>query len=167
MMPHGHAVPSPVRVAICSMDSPVRSSSSRAISSLARTIQSAGVMPVAAWKRRRNALAHGGARGQIGDPQGLVDTRAQRIEHRGQRTALFLVDRRLHELRLTALAMRRDHQPTRHLVGPGRPVIATQQVQAQIQAAALPADVSSCPSSTYSTSASTWMRGYRLRRASA
>ena len=168
MMPHGHgrAQPRP--------RGDLLDGQPRAFQQLARDIQPGPHDPIGRRHARgrleaaqERALAHGGARGQIGDPQGLVDTRAQRIEHRGQRTALFLVDRRLHELRLTALAMRRDHQPTRHLVGPGRPVIATQQVQAQIQARRAARRRQQLPSSTYSTSASTWMRGYRLRRASA
>ena len=60
--------------------------------------------------------------------------RADPVEQLREPPALIGGNRTRHELRLASLAMGRDHQPLRHLVGDPGPKVLTHQVHQHVQA---------------------------------
>ena len=99
------------------------------------------------------AFAHGGEARQILDSPGLIQA-ACRFS-RAARPAIPVWARRaqrfdgpLDKLRLTAVAMRRDHQSACHLICIAGPIVAAHQVQTQVQPCCTTAEERICPSST-------------------
>ena len=85
------------------------------------------------------ALAHSRAARQAAHGDGFAEVLQRPVERRRQRRArLGRRDRFGDELRLTAFAVRSDHQPPRHLVGDGRAVVLAHEVHAQVETGGAP-----------------------------
>ena len=102
--------------------------------------QAPGVVPVLALKRRRKvrrlmpAVRASAAMRRVARRLG-----AHALEHLAKAPPFpRLRHRRLDELRLPAVAMRRHHQPPRHAVGGRRSPVAADEMQAQVDAGGAP-----------------------------
>lgn len=109
---------------------------------------------------QKSALTHTHPQGQRFDGMGNGQMLVKIIKQLAQALALPQLSHRSAKLLgLRAVPMGRDHQPTRHAVCRFNTVIPAHHVQAQINPAALPAEVRISPSSRYSTSSTTVIAG--------
>ena len=108
---------------------------------------------------RKGPGRHVAAGGKVLYRQGLVEVGLHPVQHHGEVVAAVVLDHRcLDVLGLAAITVRRHHHASRHRVGDGGAVLLTMCRQRSIPAA-VPALVSTEPSSMYSTLGSTLTAG--------
>ena len=129
------ALPNPTRVAICSTDSVVCSRSSSARASRWPVSHCSGVVPVSSRNRRANVRGDMCASSrQPLDRHRLVEMLRRPREQRARGVGFGLAHRRPDELRLAAVAMRRDDHAAGGGGGDAGAELATHQVQRRVDA---------------------------------